>query len=268
MTERMSTGASWSSGDDYEPYVGRWSRLVAARFLQWIAVPAGRRWLDVGCGTGALAQAILTDTSPVGVVGVDPSPAYVQHAATHTADERSIFRVGDAQALPFEDDSFDVVVSGLVLNFVPDRPLALAEMQRVTKSGGTVAAYVWDYPGEMQLMKHFWDAAVELNPAAAASHEGVRFDFCRPEPLRSQFIEGGLRKVEVESLVVPTTFEGFDDYWRPFLGGQAPAPSYAMSLSGKDRDRLRESLRARLPVDTDGRIRLTARAWAVRGSVG
>lgn len=264
----MTRGApvdAWWSGDKYEPYVGRWSRLVAQDFLDWLDVPAGREWLDVGCGTGALAQAILDRASPSSVVGVDPSAGYIDHAVATTSDDRVSFDVADAQALPFDGSSFDAVVSGLMLNFVPDRGRALAEMSRITRRGAVVAAYVWDYPGEMQLMRYLWDTAVQLDPAALPLHEGVRFDFCRPDPLRQLFVDAGLVDVAVRDIVVPTVFRDFDDYWSPFLGGQAPAPSYVLSLADEDREALRNAVCDRLPIGPDGTIALTARAWAVRG---
>jgi hypothetical protein len=138
-------------------------------------------------------------------------------------------------------------------------------MVRAARKGGTVAAYVWDYTGQMQLMRYFWDAAVALDPAAYILDEGQRFPPCQPEPLRQLFQTDQLGKVEVCSIDVPTTFRDFDDYCSPFLGGQAPAPGYAMSLSEERRVTLREHIRATLPIASDGSIHLIARAWAVRG---
>ncbi|MDQ1709166.1 MAG: hypothetical protein QOG49_551, partial [Frankiaceae bacterium] len=209
---------------------------------------------------------VLARCSPASVIGVDPSSGFIDYAIARISDARGSFQVGDAQALPVDDASVDVVVSALMLNFVPDRAAGLAEMRRVVTRGGLVAAYVWDYPGEMRLLKVFWDTAIELDPQAAKAAESVVFDFCRPEPLRELFAGAGLRDVEVQAIDVPTDFRNFDDYWTPFLSGQAPAPAYAMSLDEAGRVRLRESLRDRLPADADGSIHLTARAWAVWGS--
>ncbi len=256
----------WASGSPYEAYVGRWSRLVAREFLPWLAVPSGSRWLDTGCGTGALSEAILREAGPAEVVGTDPSDGFIAYAREHVRDERATFEVADAQALPFEDDHFDAVVSGLVLNFIPSPERALAEMVRVVRPSGTVAAYVWDYAGEMQLMRHFWDAAAALDPAAVELDEGRRFPLCRPDPLERLFRDASLDIVEVRSIDVPTVLRDFDDYWTPFLGAQGPAPSYAMSLSEQQRVALRERIRAGLPTADDGSIRLIARAWAVRGT--
>jgi ubiquinone/menaquinone biosynthesis C-methylase UbiE len=255
---------SWSSATSYEPYVGRWSRRVAVEFVEWLDRPRGARWLDVGCGTGALLETVLF-ALPTEVVGVDPSPAFLTHAAAQVTDPRARFVVGDARALPVADGRFDVAVSGLMLNFVPERNVALREMARAVGPGGVVAAYVWDYPSGMQLMTHFWDAAVELDPDAHTIQEGVSFGFCRPDPLRSMFARAGLTDVEVQPVVVPTVFQDFDDYWTPFLGGTGPAPAYATSLDDERRSALREALRDRLPSEDDGSIHLTARAWAVRG---
>ncbi|MBA2518624.1 MAG: methyltransferase domain-containing protein [Chloroflexia bacterium] len=260
-----SANEVWASGDAYEPYVGRWSRPVAEAFLAWLGVPPGRRWLDVGCGTGALTQVILREAQPQSLTGIDPSAGYATYARDHTPDPRVTFLVGDAEALPDPDGVYDVAVSGLVLNFVPHPARMLAEQVRVTRPGGTVAAYVWDYAGQMQLMRHFWDAAVALDPAARELDEGRRFPLCRPGPLSALYEGAGLGRVETRAIDVPTRFRDFDDYWEPFLGGQGPAPGYAMALDEERRAALREHLRARLPIAADRAIHLRARAWAVRG---
>ena len=265
MAQAFSPPGSWAGGDRYEAYVGRWSRPVARRFVAWLTVPAGARWLDVGCGTGALSGTILAVAEPAAVLGVDPSPDFVAHASAHVSDPRATFREGSAQALPADDAAFDAVVSGLVLNFVPDPPAALAEMRRVVRPDGVVAAYVWDYTEGMQLMRRFWDAAADLDPAVRDLDEGLRFPLCRPGPLGELFTEAGLADVAVEEIVVPTVFADFDDYWTPFLGGTGPAPAYAVQLPEAERAALRESLRSSLPTEPDGSIHLTARAWAVRG---
>jgi len=259
-----SAGQVWEHGDPYERYVGRWSRLVAQGLLDWLAVAPAVDWLDVGSGTGALSQTIVERASPASVTGIDPAAGFVAHAQANVP--RATFVVGDAQALPFEDGSFDAVVSGLVLNFVPDANRAAGEMTRVARSGGMVAAYVWDYSGRMELMRHFWDAAAELDPVARELDEGRRFrDFERPDNLERLFRDAGQEDVESRAIDVPTTFRNFEDYWKPFLGGQGPAPAYAMSLGEAERDRVRTLLRQRLPAAPDGTISLVARAWAVRG---
>ena len=262
MADRKDT---WAAGDLYEPYVGRWSRKVASELLAWLRLPPHSSWLDVGCGTGALTQVILDRALPASVVGIDASAAFIDHARGHISDPRASFDIGDAQDLPVETNRFDAAVSALVLNFVPKPEAAVAQMARAVKPGGTVAAYVWDYAGKMELMRLFWDAAVELNPAATELDEGRRFPLCGPAPLTELFAQAGLNAVDVRALDVATPFRDFDDYWTPFLGGQGPAPGYAMSLNEQDRSRLRERIRSALPVRPDGAIELMARAWAVRG---
>ncbi len=255
----------WASGAAYEPYVGRWSRLVARELLAWLAAPPGSGWLDVGCGTGALSATILAVDRRSTVTGIDASEGYVAYAREQIQEPRAEFRLGNAQDLPFERATFDAAASGLVLNFLPQPERGLTEMARVTRPGGIVAVYVWDYAGEMQLMRHFWDAAATLDPAARELDEGQRFPICRPEALERLFTEAGLEDVAVRAVDVPTVFRDFDDYWSPFLGGQAPAPSYAMSLTEERRAELRERIRSGLPTGADGAIHLSARAWAARG---
>lgn len=253
----------WTAGDLYEPYVGRWSRVVAKDFLPWLHIAKGARWLDVGCGTGALSQCVLRDYGPAKVRGVDPSQGMIEHAKAHTSG--ATFEVGDAQALPVPDGAFDVAMAGLVLNFVPKPAIAVSEMRRAVRPGGTVAAYVWDYAGKMELMRYFWDAAVEQDPAAQPFDEGVRFPLCSAQALEELFRAAGLADVTARAIDAPTVFRDFEDYWRPFLGGQAPAPAYCMSLDEEKRAALRERIRSKLPVRPDGSIHLIARAWAVKG---
>jgi ribosomal protein S18 acetylase RimI-like enzyme/SAM-dependent methyltransferase len=250
----------WERGDPYDRYVGRWSRQVAPLFLSWLGVPAGRRWVDLGCGTGALAAAILARCGPAAVTGVEPSRGFVRTARAELGDQ--VLRAS-AAALPLARGAAAVLVSALVLNFLAEPAAALVEMARVVAAGGLIAATVWDYAEGMEMIRIFWDAAAALDPAAARLHEGARFPLCHPAALSALF--GGLREVAVTPLEIPTPFVDFDDYWEPFLGGQGPAPGYVQSLDQPARDRLREHLRQRLAVDPGGTIALRARAWAVRG---
>jgi SAM-dependent methyltransferase len=254
---------TWADGAAYEAYIGRWSRLVAREFLDWLAVPSGSRWLDVGCGTGMLTRAILEQAAPREVVGIDPSGGFLAYARAHVPE--ALFEQASAQALPFEAGWFNAVVSGLALNFVPDARAAVAEMVRVTASGGSVALYVWDYAEGMQLMRYFFDAAAVVDPASVALDEGRRFPLCRPEPLRELFSQAGLRHVSVRPVDIPMPFADFDELWRPFLGGQGAAPSYVARLDDATREAIRARFAEILPRQLDGSIHLTARAWAIRG---
>lgn len=252
----------WEAGGAYERYMGRWSRGVAREFVAWLGCPGGLRWLDVGCGTGVLASVVGERCRPRVVVGCDRSEGFV--AAAHPV---GYCIVGDATELPVRDGACDVVVSGLTLNFLPEPAAAVRELARVVRpdDGGLVAAYVWDYADGMGFLRRFWDAAAELDPAAAALDEGRRFAGWRPQSLHTLWTEAGLTDVRTTAIEVPTVFRDFADLWEPFLAGQGPAPGYVAALAPDGRDRLRDALRAAVPTRPDGSIPLTARAWAVRG---
>jgi SAM-dependent methyltransferase len=255
----------FSGGDAYERYIGRWSRPVADLFLGWLDQPVGLRWVDVGCGTGALTAELLRRASPTSVVGVEPSEAFLRQARASLPHDRAAFLLGDAQDLPLAARRADTIVSGLVLNFVPDPRRALGEMLRVIAPGGTIAAYVWDYGGEMQMLGFFWRAVVDLFPDDAGFVEAERFPLCEPGALEELFVTSGLEAVEVRALDAPTPFADFEDYWSPFLLGQGPAGAFCASLSERDRERLGRHLEANLPIGPTGTIDLVARAWSVRG---
>jgi SAM-dependent methyltransferase len=265
LPELTSSFDVFNRGGSYEPYVGRWSRRIAPEFLAWLGVPAGAGWLDVGCGTGALTEAILATGRPQRVVGIDPSAEFIAHAGMAIGDPRATFAVGNAMDISYGDGEFDAAAAALVLNFVRDPVRAASEMRRVVREGGAVGGYVWDYAKDMRMMRFFWDAAVELDPAAAALDEGARFTLCNPPALRACFEAAGLVDVDVRALDCLMTFTDFDDYWNPFLGGQAPAPAYAMSLDEDRRARLRDLIRSRLPIEGDGSMRMVSRAWAAKG---
>ena len=264
--DQTSVPAKWQSGDAYERYMGRWSRQLARRFLVRLDVPAGRHWLDVGCGTGAFSAAILDECAPAGVIGVDPSEGFPAPARSRLPAHVVLHRAA-ADRMPLPDAAVDVAVSGLVLNFVPDATAALREMARVAVDGGRVAACVWDYAGKMDMIRHYWDAAAQLGLLAPGQDQGERFLICRSDALAAAFVAAGLREVDSAALELPMRFADFDDYWQPFLGGQGPAPAHAMSLDDATRARLRDGIRMRLPTNPDGTIVLAARAWAARGRV-
>jgi SAM-dependent methyltransferase len=254
----------WADGAAYEAYIGRWSRVVARDFLAWLAVAPSSRWLDVGCGTGALSQTILQYADPAVVQGIDRAAEYVAAARQLVQDARAQFGTGDARTLPVETAAYDAVVSGLALNFVPEPERAVRDMARAARAGGIVAAYIWDYAGKMQMLRHFWNAAAALDPGARDLDEGRRFPICQPQPLAKLFRSAGLQAIEVRAIDIPTDFRDFDDYWSPFLGGQGPAPSYVMAQSAGHRAALGERLRQSLPIALDGSVPLVARAWAIR----
>ncbi len=256
----------WAAGQPYEQFMGRWSRPIARAFVSWLALPPDLHWLDLGCGTGALTETILGEAGAASVVGVDPSEGFVAFARRRLPDPRAAFFVGDAQNLPPLERPLRAAVSGLALNFIPDPLAALRGLTQALQPGGTLAVYVWDYAGRMEMLRHFWDAAAALDPAALALDEGRRFPLCQPEALVDLFTRAGLQDITVRGLEIPAAFVSFHDYWSPFLGGQGPAPGYVAQLPPPARAALEAHLHAALPVMPDGTLTLIARAWAVRGS--
>lgn len=261
-----TAGYVWGNTATYEAYMGRWSRPMAEAVLEWLKLPPELTWLDVGCGTGALTRVVLDVADPRAILGVDPSADFLT-SARQIADPRVRFALGDAAALPAPHDSYDVVIAGLVLHFVPDPQAAVCEMARVTRRGGTVAAYVWDPAGERQFTRPLWQAATALDPVAAAQDPSTQAPLCQPEPLAALFTGAGLQAVAVEALATPIVFRDFDDFWQPhLLGGSSPAQRYVASLGDEHRMALRERLHAMLPIAADGSIPLLGHVWAVRGT--
>lgn len=254
---------AWNAGENYETYMGRWSRRIAARFLTWLAPPPQADWLEVGCGTGALTESILAVSAPRLILSIDPSEGFVAYARKSITDPRVRFEVAGAQALPVPDSRIDVVASGLVLNFIPDRDAALQEMQRVLRPQGRLAFYVWDYPGGgMGFIDAFWKAAAAIDRDGKRLEETQRFSFCTPDGLTALCREAGLRDIDLASIEIEAVFPDFAAFWHPFTLGTGPAPAYCASLP----DAQRTALKARLAADLDsgGPIRLPARAWAVK----
>lgn len=257
----------FSEGDAYERFMGRWSRALAPQLVTFAGVRDGDTVLDVGSGTGALTGAVAARAPSSRIIGIDPAASYVAFAGTRHPGDRIRFETGDAQQLRFADRSFDRTLSLLVINFIPDAAKALDEMVRVTRSGGTVSAAVWDYGEGMEMLRVFWDEAVALNPAAASRDER-HMPLSRKGELAALWRRHGLVDVSETALTIQTRFTTFDDYWGPFLDKQGPAGAYVAALGATEREQLRVRLRRRLYGDRpDGPIALNARAWAVRGTV-
>jgi SAM-dependent methyltransferase len=262
MTESSD---GWAAGATYEDFMGRWSRLLAARFVSWLPVRPSAHWLDVGCGTGALCDAICAGARPASVVACDPSEPFVEYARQHRADRRVSFVVSAVGRLPTRPGGFDSVTSALALNFFPDPEAAIEEMRCLAATDGLVSACVWDYAGRMEFLRRFWDAAAAVDPSARDLDEGRRFPICRPDALETLFRGAHLDRVVCEPIEISTRFSSFADFWTPFLGGTGPAPSYVASLDSCRREALASNLDGSLPRDPDGGIALVASAWAVRG---
>ncbi|MDF3073577.1 MAG: class SAM-dependent methyltransferase [Alphaproteobacteria bacterium] len=256
---------TWQAGDSYDAFMGRWSRRIAPQFLDWLAIPAGREWIEIGCGTGALSAAILSKADPKSLIAIDPSQGFIDKARANVTDARVDFRVGDAQEISAPNASRDVAVAALALNFVPDRPKALAEMKRVLRPNGMLGFYVWDYPGGGQeFIRAFWRAATALDSSAQEFNETKRFPYCTPDGLRDLTQSADFSVVEIAALETPTVFKDFADYWHPFILGAGPAPGYCTKLAPDARERLREKLERELPREADGSISMRARAWGVK----
>lgn len=265
MTERDAS--LWGASEAYDRYMGRWSRKIAPIFLGWLDPVRGLQWIDIGCGTGVLTATIVATCEPSEVVGVDSSDPFLQSARANIPEPQVSFIKGDALHVPRDDGSVDIAVSGLVLNFVAGKEAAVREMARIVRPGGTVALYVWDYAGHMQVMRRFFDVAIGLDPAAAEYDDGAKAPICRPGPLAELFRHCGLLDVSVRAIDIAAAFDSFDDYWTPFLGGTGSAPKYCASLDDGARERLRQAIQLQLPTGPDGEILLAARAWAARGRV-
>jgi SAM-dependent methyltransferase len=255
----------WTSGADYDRWMGRWSRLVADEFLNWLSLPSNLRWLDLCCGSGVLTQAIVEHFAPARIAGVDVSPQQIAFARAHRNHPCVTFETGDAMALPFDEASFDVVVCGLGLNYLPEPESALQGMRRVVVSEGVVAIYVWDYAKGARFLRQFWDVAAAVDRQALTYDQAYRFGLCNSDALGKLFECAGLEQVRVQPLDVITRFKNFDDYWQPLLTGQGSAPNYLESRDERTRNAIRDRLRNALPADAAGVIELPARAWAVCG---
>jgi SAM-dependent methyltransferase len=262
----MAIQDSWAAGGSYERFMGRWSRLIAGAFLDWLSPLPHLHWLELGCGTGALSGAILAEASPASLLAIDPSQAFIDFDRRMFRDPHLTFQVGDALSLPPVAHPLDLAVSGLVLNFIQSPAAALQALLRKLQPDGILAFYVWDYAGKMEMLRYFWDSAVALDPAASSLDEGVRFSMCEPQTLKHICRQAGLNQVEVQGIDTSMIFADFSDFWSPFLEGQGPAPGYAMQLDPAARQALEDHLRRALPMQQDGSLHLTARAWAVRAT--
>jgi ubiquinone/menaquinone biosynthesis C-methylase UbiE len=267
----MNTSSTYTASDGagYELVMGRWSRRLAGPFLDFAGVLEGERVLDVGCGTGHLARAIVERTEPGEVRAVDLAAAYVDHAQRHTHHPRVVFEVGDACALQFGDRAFDRALSLLVLHFVPRPERAIAEMRRVVKPGGVVAAAVWDVRGGFVASRLFFDTAAALDPKAAALRaENYTRPMTRPGELANAWRDAGLEDIVESTLGIRMELSTFEDYWAPYEGREGPVAQYVAGLAAAERARLKEAVRAAyLDGEPDGPRSYAALAWAVKGRV-
>ena len=264
IQEKNNMQDNWNDGDPYEYFMGRWSSKMAIEFFSWLNPAANQTWLDLGCGTGALSKVIKSKYHPNHIICMDPSEDFLKIAKKELGNAQIL--VGTAGDIQLSDNSVDITVLGLVLNFIPDLESALIEIKRVIKSGGLVAAYVWDYSGKMEMLRYFWNAAIIENPDAVKLDEGVRFPICNEDELKTAFSQAGFENISIAEIDIETHFQNFEDYWNPFLGGQGPAPTYLKTLSKDQFEKLKASVYESLPIDADGSIRLIGRALSVRAN--
>jgi SAM-dependent methyltransferase len=248
------------SADSYDRYMGRYSRVLAPLLAEFARVQPGQVVLDVGCGPGALTAELARRIGAEHVAAVDPSPEFVLACATRVAG--ADVRDAPAEKVPWPDDSFDAVLSQLVVSFLRDASAGVREMRRVVRDGGSVTACTWDYGGEMQMLRTFWDAALALDPGAP--DEAKVMNYIDPGALRELWLRSNLRDIETAALTVHAQYAAFEDYWEPFLTGTGPAGAYCVSLDPGHRAALRDECFGRLGTPA-GSFTLTARAWAVRG---
>lgn len=260
----MNITDRWTSGADYDQWMGRWSRLLAQEFLNWLDLPSGLRWIDICCGSGVITEAIIERNAPASVVGVDVSSDQINFAREHRASTNVTFETADAMSLPFADASFDAAVCGLGLNYLPNPSHGLEELRRVTRPSGTVALYVWDYEQGARFLREFWDAAIAIDSDAVAFDQARRFPMCTPEGLRGLFEQAKLEDLSLQPLEIVTRFASFDDYWDPLQSGQGSAPNYLKTRNQQTKTAIRDRLTRALPRDPDGAIEMPACAWAVR----
>ena len=252
---------TFDNADAYERFMGRWSRAVGEKFLDWIAPPQNARWLDVGCGTGAFSELILKRCAPKSLAGIDPAPAQIDYARKllPAAD----FRVADSMELPFEDSAFDVVASALVLHFIPDRSKALAEMKRVVRNGGLVAAYTWErtatvdfapYRPMMQVIESIGAEVFRSPTVPEGSLDG----------LRASVEAAGFKDIEVTQIEATQSYRDFEDYWSAQTPSFSPPGKAVAQLTESQRETLRDRLRETLPTGKDGSVSYSARAVAFK----
>ena len=264
MSEARGAATFRTPAGAYDRHVGRYAGELARALCDAAGVRAGRRALDVGCGPGALAAELVSRLGVENVAAAEPSAPFADACRRRLPGVR--VEEASAERLPFEDGQFDHALAQLVVNFMTDPLAGVREMARVTRPHGTVGAAVWDYAGEMTLLRRFWDAAVALDPAASGRDEANCMPFCTPDELSGLWAEAGVAAVAVAAAVVGADYEGFEDLWRALESGAGPSGAYAAALAPEQRAALRDELQRRLGV-TSAPFRLTARAWIVTGRV-
>jgi len=263
-TALTDTAHAFDDSAAYERFVGSWGRAAGAIFLDWLAPPAGTHWLDIGCGTGLFTGLILETCSPASVIAIDPAAGQIEHARRKPIAQRAQFEVGDAQTLPFADDTFDVVASALVINFIPNRPQALSEMCRVTRGHGVVGGYIWDFKEELSPSGPFRlgmrEVVADLPALPGTEDSSIG-------ALRSLFTRAGFVEIDTRTIEVTVSFPNFNDFWLAQTPSYSPMTKMIAAMTANERARLTEAVRAHVPFRGDGGIEYPARANAIKARV-
>ena len=258
------TRSYFTDGAAYEQVMARWSRAVGEVFLDWLALPNGLRWLDVGCGTGVFTELVLQRCAPRQVSAIDPSADQIAYATAKPAAKAVSFRLGEAQALPFADDAFDVAAMALVISFIPEPATAIAEMKRVTKPSGTIATYIWDFLGKGYTQQPLREAIEALGITLPSQPGHLNSAL---ESLHATFAAAGLDQVATRTIEIEVTYENFEQYWAAQTALANTLVQEIEKMTAPDLERLKNILRERLPKDKSARIAYKARANAVKGRV-
>jgi ubiquinone/menaquinone biosynthesis C-methylase UbiE len=253
----------FTDGEAYERRMGRWSRIVGEVFLDWLAVPNGLRWIDVGCGNGAFTEVLIARCAPSAVSGVDPSEGQLSYARTRPGTKLAEFRVGDAQALPYPDRSFDAAAMALAISFVPDPVKAATEMARVVRQSGWVATYMWDLPGGGLPVEPMYRALKSLGVSVSVPGTEVS----RQDNMRAVWEEAGLQSIDSRVIRIPISYADFNDFWQSYSVPEGPAGMAIRKMSPSQIEQLKAALREELPTGPDGHIAYEAFANAVKGRV-
>ncbi len=251
----------------YDNFMGRWSREVATQFLDWIDIDEGSSWLDVGCGAGMLAQAVGERCSPSTIIGADPLEKSITAARQHPDNTGINFEIGDAQDLPFEDDQFDAVISGLMIKFVPDKLKAVNEMKRVAHTGSTIALYDWNMDSNMNTTRHFWSAVADVIPERMEDRATDRTPMTEIDSIANLFEAAGLNAIQQQTISFTTQFRDLNDYWDPITNNAQNVGRFYQTMTNAQRNEVLERLRQTLPLAADGSISFESRAVAVKGLV-
>lgn len=258
------TMEKWDNTSGYEMYVGRWSKLISQDFVDWLSPQSKLKWLEIGCGTGALTKVIIEKCSPAYLLAIDNSDHYLVKAMENVFSNNVTFLNADLSSYPLNEE-FHNVTSGLVLNFVP----RIEELLRCTmnnlKCGGQMSSFVWDYGGHYQPMRHFWEAAKEITSSAEAFDAGGKFNICTKENLIQLFRRLDLSDIQFTTMERIATFHNFNDYWLPIASAQGSVTEFMSTLTDAGKDTLKESIKRRLPISSNGEIKLIISALAVKG---